>query len=211
MGLNFKRVSELGLEIIQLEGQILLVDKLEHTKDRLILHQSINGKVNHFYKSDEIDLDDYNSRRFLGLTFNVIASTKPLEELPLLVIEDEVDEIIDQEMIKMGHEPSKVRHPIFGEDRELAKALYYKAKETYKFTEEDLRKAIQLGNDFCDVEGDDAIPELVISDFLESITKKELWVEAHWDCCSRCIDGVDECTATWELKIEKGQIKATYR
>jgi hypothetical protein len=203
MGLNFKRVSELGLEIIELEGQILLVDKLEHTKDRLILHQSINGKVNHFYKSDEIDLDDYNSRRFLGLTFNVIASTKPLEELPLLVIEDEVEKVFYQDNI-LDKEVAQHFFPLFKEG-------FNKAKETYKFTEEDMVEfamnmisQYQFGN--TNIHNRSVL--------MESLPKKELWVEVeekHFRTVKNNEGQLIDHQFTIQLKITEGEIKAVWK
>ena len=194
-----KPISELGLETIQLEDQVLLVDPNEASQE---------GDWIYWNKRPVKAIDTTYSKD----TKYIIASTKPLEGLPLLVIEDEADEIIDQEMIKMGHEPSRVRHPIFGEDRELAKALYYKAKETFKFTEEDLRNALEMARVTKKYKyGEGRVFSNSIETIYQSLTKKELWVEAHWNCCGRCIDGEDKCTGKWELKIEKNQIKAVWK
>ena len=157
-----KPISELGLETIQLEDQVLLVDPNEASQE---------GDWIYWNKRPVKAIDTTYSKD----TKYIIASTKPLEGLPLLVIEDEADEIIDQEMIKMGHEPSRVRHPIFGEDRELAKALYYKAKETYKFTEEDLINAIDMARK-RDIDG---CIEFEDDEIIKFLTKKELWVEVE--------------------------------
>lgn len=197
-----KKISELGLEAIQLEDQVLLVKSGEMPENWYL------DDANQIRES-VIDDPEYWEGR-LGYK-SIIASTKPLEGLPLLVIEDEVDEIIDQEMIKMGHEPSRVRHPIFGEDRQLAKALYYKGKQTYKFTEEDLRKAIDIARD-CESDcGGIYFMGGTTEEIIQSVTKKELLVDTYWNCCGRCIDGEDKCTGTWELNIENNTIKVVWK
>lgn len=72
-----KKASELGLELIELEDQVLLVD--ENSKKQNIINVKING-----------------FRR----VFEIIASTKPLEGLPLLVIEDGVENLANQAEIE---------------------------------------------------------------------------------------------------------------
>lgn len=169
-------ISELGLEVIKLEDQVLLVDKLEHTNVRLILHQSINGKVNHFYKSDEIDLEDYNKRRFLGLTFNVVASTKPLEGLPLLVIEDEVEKLARNHSVDRFKKSDNQRY--FNQTSCEIDFIegHNKAKETYKFTEEDMKLAWQAGCKAILNRG-----TAFFEEFIADVKKKELWIEVEVD------------------------------
>ena len=211
MRVNFKRVSELGLEIIKLDDQVLLVDKLEHTNNRLILHQSINGKVNHFYKGDDIDLEDYNARRFLGLTFNVIASTKPLEGVPLLVIEDEVQKMADERFPEDGVHDNRMWQAVG-----FVKG-YNKAKETYKFTEEDLRKALwELGdvlfnnNQHGIKEGE---PKIYFDGIIQSLTKKELWIEVEFKETKSAVFRENDAApyGKYEPKITNNQIKAVWK
>jgi predicted RNase H-like nuclease len=74
---NMKKISELGLELIELEDQVLLVDK--------------NSKIE---KGDLFEFDTlictYDGTYHLsaGREHKIIASTKPLEGIPLLVIEN---------------------------------------------------------------------------------------------------------------------------
>lgn len=167
-----KNIKKLGLELIQLTNQVLLVEK------------SVISVGD--YITDSLRVWKWNDDCSLLGRRKVISSTKPLEGLPLLVIEDEVDELIDQEMIKMGHETSRVRHPIFGEDRQLAKAVYNKAKETYKFTEEDLRKAIDLARD-CESDcGGVYFMEGTSEEIIQSLTQKELYVEVDCEYGDNC-------------------------
>ena len=191
-----KPISELGLETIQLEDQVLLV-KIGEFPPKWYLDD-----INQIRKSITDDPDWWSAR--LGYR-SITSSTKPLEGLPLLVIEDEVEKLAWD--YTDGNTKSRWA-PIV---RNAVGYGYKKAKETYKFTEEDLRKAIQLGSDFCDTESFEPVPELVISDFLQSLTKKELWVEVEWDCCGRCDDIEDKCTGMWKLKIEKKVIKAVWK
>lgn len=193
-----KNISELGLELIELEDQVLLVDNL-------------NPKVGcYLVDNDQIygpfEINDH----LIDYIGNIIASTKPLEGLPLLVIEDEVEKLIDEELIKTGHESKRVRSLIYGEERELAKTLYYKAKETYKFTEEDLRKAIDMARK----RDQDGCIEFEDDEIIQSLTKKELWIEV--DGCSDCHlnDGYmssPNCCREVQPKIINNQIKATYK
>lgn len=195
-----KNIKELGLELIELDDQVLLVEKNREYQT--------NGWA--FNTGKGVFWVDMSDRYPSGYKF--IASTKPLEGLPLLVIEDEVEELIDQEMIKMGHEPKRVRSVMYGEDRELAKALYNKVKSTYKFTEEDLRRAIKMskvtqkykyGEGRVFVNSDESI--------IQSLTKKELWIEVEYDY-EEHPELVGNPKEEWYLpKIINNQIKGIYR
>ena len=210
-----KNIKELGLETIQLEDQVLLVNSKSGTSkgDLFIDKRTPNEIRNHVADSYENHFDDHWKHK-------IIASTKPLEGLPLLVIEDEVENVFYQDNIL----DKEVAQHFFS----LFKEGYNKAKETFKFTEEDLRKAIQLGSDFCDIESFEPVPELVISDFLQSLTKKELYVEVEEKSIEEIeielgIYGHDEGLTESEyseyikknnvlkLKITNNQIKAVWK
>lgn len=45
--------------------------------------------------------------------------------------EKALDSIIDDLMIERGEHPSRVRNPIYGEERQLAKDTFYRMLETY--------------------------------------------------------------------------------
>lgn len=138
---NMKNIKELGLELIELEDQVLLVD------------------------------------RKLGIKH--IASTKPLEGIPLLVIEDEAESEYYKTHAKAG----------FGDydDFPTFKEGYDKAKETYKFTEGNLlvirNKFVQL-LPIGDINAWDLIKSIQkytewFDKYIQSLTKKELWVEVE--------------------------------
>ena len=187
-----KKISELGLELIELEGDLLLVD------DKKLI---INGYIQRGTEKPVINKPDFWFD--FGVPYkNVIASTKPLEGLPLLVIEDEVEKLIDEELIKMGHEQKRVRSLIYGEERELAKTLYYKAKETYKFTEEDLKTSI------------DASKHGYTDDYIINyLTKKQLWVEVEFKETKSSVfrENDNAPYGIYEPKITNNQIKGIYK
>ena len=172
---NMKNIKELNLELIQLTDQVLLVDPSKPCQE---------GDWIYWNKRPVKSIDTTYSKA----TKYIITSTKQLEGLPLLFIQDEVDELIDKEMIKMGHEPSRVRHLIFGEDRQLAKAVYNKAKTTYKFTEEDLRQAVEDALDWFGGGRDrDLIDSHSFMDrYIQSLTQKELYVEVDCEYGDNC-------------------------
>lgn len=218
-----KNIKELGLELIELEDQVLLVDELEHTKDRLILHQSINGKVNHFYKGDEIDLDNYNSRRFLGLTFNVVASTKQLEGLPLLVIKNGIKKLATKTLSEQDWDTSKGL-PFNEGYLKGFKEGYNNAKSTYKFTEEDMIEFVVWLNNTDEIfeqtkhidftKSDKDVGKELLEIWKEQRAKKELWVETVDYCrlpytTDKC--PCQNCKGEGLLKITNNQIKAIWK
>lgn len=78
-----KNIKELGLELIELENQVLLVqDKRPETGKIAVMID----KSSFIYGKYEVHKESHD-RSFQWGT--LIASTKPLEGLPLLVIEDE--------------------------------------------------------------------------------------------------------------------------
>jgi hypothetical protein len=57
----------------------------------------------------------------------------------------DLDELLDGLLINRGEHPSRVRNPLYGEERQLAKDLVQKALEILgdkKFSEEDMKKAM---------------------------------------------------------------------
>lgn len=144
-----KKASELGLELIELEDQVLLVDR--------------NIAIKH------------------------IASTKPLEGLPLLVIEDELSE----------HEIFMVKSGVLRDDIINWKKGYNKAKEVYKFTEKDLRKAYMYG--LCQ--------EKAFEEVMSELTKKELWIEVE---CNKVLTR-NPPIEVFGPKITNNQIKGIWK
>lgn len=152
---NMKNIKELGLELIELDDQVLLVD------DKKLI---INGYIQRGTEKPVINKPDFWFD--FGVRYkNVIASTKPLEGLPLLVIEDEVEDIVGENLKRICSWETYQDHPI-GRCAKQALQEHEKAKETFKFTEEDLRKALFIKHNGL---SDDYI--------IEFLTKKELWIE----------------------------------
>lgn len=196
-----KNISELGLELIELEDQVLLVDNL-------------NPKVGGYLVDNDQIYGPFDSNDpLIDYRGNIIASTKPIEGLPLLVIEDESELLASQEY---GFNSSS-------EAFKNWKRGYNKAKETYKFTEEDMGDLIEicigLQEEWRLIKQIDAIQRF------NKTHKKELWidVEAHCIACDKYYNKSNRCkqvkgeTSICYLrldsipKIVNNQIKATYR
>lgn len=193
-----KPISELGLELIELEDQVLLVDNINVSESPYVLWKNkiYSNKIHSFtgVKYDECK--------------RVISSTKQIEGLPLLVIEDEVDSIVESEF--------KIKHP--SDETHWKKALwkdgYATAKETYKFTEEDLKKILEFWGERgrYDKEGFtcsfEKWWEQIGKNSIESLTKKELWIEVKKMPQSRFIT---TAMHKYQPKITEGKIKAVWK
>ena len=202
---NMKNIKELNLELIELEDQVLLVD------DKKLI---INGYIHRGTEKPVINKPDFWFD--FGVPYkNVIASTKPLEGLPLLVIEDEerVVELFDyiENLSKTLYNPERHRDESIKSLISVAcQSVYNKTKETYKFTEEDLKKALwELGDVLFNnnqngiTEGE---PELYFDTIIQSLTKKELCIEIEDKIA---IDG--HTIIGVEPKIVNNQIKAIWK
>ena len=199
-----KKVSELGLEVIELEDQVLLVDNLNPKPGGYLFD---NGEIYGPFEAND-PLIDYKG--------NIITSIKPLEGLPLLVIEDDVEEIAWD--YTEGNTKSKWA-PIV---RNAVVYGYNKAKETYKFTEEDLRKAFEAGSNFKEknfkevhlTDSNIVLKEPDFNKYSESLTKKELWIEVeekHFRTVKNNEGQVIDHQFTIEPKITNNQIKAVWK
>lgn len=139
-----KNIKELGLELIELEDQILLVDiNKERQVNDLYLVKNARGEGKHmisYWTEAKRSITSGKDRWEKGV---IIASTKQLEGLPLLVIEDDVE---------MSAEKYSTRFQLYG--GETDKALkevsvlsylkgYKKAKETYVKEIETYQKIIK--------------------------------------------------------------------
>lgn len=186
-----KNIKELNLELIQLEDQVLLVDPSKPCQE---------GDWIYWNKRPVKSIDTTYSKA----TKYIITSTKQLEGLPLLVIEDEVEKLA---INSFGHKPCK-------EDNDILLSLgkgyvggfkegYNKAKSTYKFTEEDLKTAI------------DASKHGFTDDYIINyLTKKELWVETDCEYGDNCPSmGAYEKQHLCKIipKITNNQIKAIWK
>jgi hypothetical protein len=135
--------------------------------------------------------------------YEFIASTKPLEGLPLLVIEDEVENLANQAEIEEYKDNDPYDQFYAGGDfYEGFKQGYNKSKETYKFTEEDMRKAISMARDYpADVVGYQK------DEIIQSLTKKELWIEVEQWSLAENVTAKNQNV----LKISNNQIKAVWK
>lgn len=162
-----KNIKELGLEAIQLEDQVLLVDENKpRVYGNYYLLKNAGGLDKHEITEWTESKHSILSGKKSKSTGVIIASTKPLEGLPLLVIEDYVNiPEFDLELEKLRLQQG-----------------YDKARQIFKFTEEDLRKAISMARET--LEWDEKWGWLTTKtedEIIESITKKELWVEVEYD------------------------------
>lgn len=167
-----KNIKELGLELIQLEDQVLLVDN----------NQKIG--VGDFYINNVLlrCTSTIDIMGVEGMCKKVICSTKPLGGLPLLVIEDE-----GVVLSKEAYKKHSVKDHTLSLDEQIQrtggfnvgyKEGFDKAKSIYKFTEEDMVEfamnmisQYQFGN--TNIHNKDIL--------MESLSKKELWVEVEYD------------------------------
>ena len=177
-----KKISELGLQAIELEDQTVLVDKNQVVKVNDSGHFMCYDFDDPYLVSlklvTEDDIDHCHQK--------VIASTKPLEKVPLLVIEDEADRLAYEHCdTVVPKDNTRSLHYSF-------KKGYNKHAETYKFTEEDLRYAIDYGRnqgyeyasmetfqDSKDLKQLESEQKEDKESFIQSLTKKELWVETY--------------------------------
>jgi len=155
-----KKASELGLNVIEYDDHILLT------------------------RGSEIRLDDPDpsKMKYAIELSNLVESTTPIEKTLLLVIEDEVNEITKNEV------PDRIYKTgvNYAANEQLGfKKGYNKAKETYKFTEEDLRGVFLIGL-MENISGilnerklDESEVESLFQKQLGAITKKELWIEVE--------------------------------
>lgn len=215
---NMKNIKELNLELIELEDQVLLVDENQkiNTGDFYIKNVLLRCTST----TDVMGVEDVCKK--------VICSTKPLVGLPLLVIEDEerVVELFDyiENLSKTLYNPERHRDESIKSLISVAcQSVYNKTKETYKFTEEDLKKILEFWGERgrYDKEGFtcsfEKWWEQTGKNSIESLTKKELWVEIENYCGSpytteRCPKCVDSCDRAYQRpNITDGKIKAIWK
>ena len=200
-----KTILELGLELIELEDQVLLVDRdLNKGGDTMYYLNGFIGRLysNPQYQSyDILDFDGTLLERVRiksnEVPYRIIASTKPLEGLPLLVIEDESAKEMQKWFLTTKNEQADPVSFFKG---------YDKARQTYKFTEEDLRKVIELARE-CDSDCGGIYWENGVEYIIQSLTKKELWIEVEEWSLAENVEAKNQNVP----KIINNQIKATYK
>lgn len=185
-----KKISELGLELIELEGQILLVEKEKKLSKNGDWYLSHNNNIIHKWEMYGI-----HEGKQAWIT-KIVASTKPLEGLPLLVIKDYIN--IPEFYLQL----EKLRF----------QQGYDKARETFKFTEEDLRRAIDIARETLEYDERRGWYETKSEEeIIQSLTKKELWVdveEKHFRTVKNNDGKVIDHQFTIQPKITNNQIKA---
>lgn len=222
-----KSVTELGLELIELEDQVLLVDKKSKGGKFYYVDNSLGKRI------------ETAETRPSGDVFEIIASTKPLEGLPSLVIEDEVDENIkNRNFYKQIMNPYPIEsysytayEKGFIEGYNKSTEFYSNLKETYKFTEEDFREAVCEAWNSCEDNEDEETFTQVFNRIIQSLTKKELWLEveyfyhsskefygdeADWVKCDESQynsirSEIPKCPLKVELKVTNNQIKGIWK
>lgn len=192
-----KNIKELELDYIELEDQVLLVDiskDLRNVNDSKIWNYCPNSGM--LFRGYQSHLDDRALEGKIKYPHPVLTSTKQLEGLPLLVIEDIESTIKGNNHYKINDTTSQIA--LGGYIRE-----YNEARETYRYTEEDLWQAVELskrGKDFY-----------VIKNFLN---QKQLWIEAEIDYfeITKTHEGIFEpINEVYIPKIRNNKIKAVWK
>ena len=208
-----KNIKELGLEAIELEDQVLLVDpKPTVKKDDGYCWDSRYKKL---VTPEQNLLTGTHDADFY---WKIISSTKPLEGLPLLVIEDEDVFVFNT----LSYQIKEFLHSI------SFRKGFRKAKETYKFTEEDIVEFLNwVGNDgypcidkskkglwvLHPQEPKDFTVKELLQIWKEQRTKKELYVEVeekHFRTVKNNEGQLVDHQFTIEPKITDNKIKAKW-
>lgn len=204
----YKNIKELGLELAELEDQVLLVDKNEvSSKSGQWIFRDIDKKI--------IQNDDY-------IIWNgdvILSSTKQPEGLPLLVIVDETEilaeEAYQKEVLLSNQDPKWEGYGkgIDGVIKSKWKEIWIRGyNQTYKYNEDNLRKIAQAA--FVVMMN----PEKVITDFdkwfnnrIKSLNQKELWVEVEEYGEELGCDPVYFGLPELRIKITDNKIKAVWK
>lgn len=198
-----KPISELKLETIQLEDQVLLVKNGEipenwYLDDANQIRESI------------IDDPDYWEGR-LGYK-SIIASTKPLKGLPLLVIKDGIKKLATKTLSEQDWDTSKGL-PFNEGYLKGFKHGFKKARETFKFTEEDMIEFVAWLNNTDEIfeqtkhidftKSDKDIGKELLEIWKKQRTNKELWIEVE--------EVISHFDVGYNPKITNNQIKAIWK
>lgn len=211
-----KPIQELGLTTIQLEDQVLLVES-----------KVGGGKLNDWVKLSisKIEKVEEWNEDLVGFCNKIIASTKPLEGLPLLVIEDEVEDIVGENLKRICSWETYQDHPI-GRYAKQALQEHEKTKGTFKFTELDLRFALDYGRsqgyEYASMEtfqDSEDLKKLELEqkedkeEFIQSLTKKELWIEVEFKETKSSVFRENDAApyGIYEPKITNNKIKAVWK
>lgn len=197
-----KNIKELGLELIELKDQVLLVTQNEMISPDDLVFES----KDRLYSVTE---STYTNPKEYGV-YKILASTVKLRKgFPLLVIEDEVDQIADELISSSSNLDVKFV-------KEVWKNGYNKAKETYKFTEEDLRGIFLMGlmENISSILKERSLEKeeiiVLFQKYMQSLTKKELWVEVELDQINVNHKTGHEVNKVIP-KISQGKIKAIWK
>ena len=184
-----KKASELGLSVRVVKDKVFLL------------------------KGGSIDLNGE------GIAFDVndlIACSEQMGSFPLLVIEDEVENLADQEFQEQKESYENSTEMFAFDYPELLaagfKIGYNKAKETFKFTEDDMVEfamnmisQYQFGNTNIHNRGI----------LMESLPKKELYVEVEYqDMMDMWVSPptiLEYCNSPMRAKITDNKIKAVWK
>lgn len=181
---NLKNIKELGLELVEVGDNTYL----------------IKGSMEGFEVFDLKHL-------IKEVQWEVIASVKPVEGLPLLVIDDEME---------MSAEKYSTRFQLYGgETNKVLKEAsilsylkgYNKSKETYKFTEEDLKKAITASWMMGQRESNNLTDCMDL--IIKSLSQKELHIDAKKIYYPANFS--NEYRPPYQPKVENNQIKGVWK
>jgi len=171
-------------KIINTENYLLIVDDSEIKEGEWSLNKETNDVYNRL-------LSGYEHKIIAHLPLN---NSPILEGVNLLPpIEDEVEKLAKQEAEKL-HDKSKhddwdIYNQLVYEDSEMIKIGYNKAKEKYKYTEEDILKAWNAA--YIDALAIDEInyKPLFFENFIQSLQQPKMPVgfECEMENCDKCV------------------------
>lgn len=179
-----KNIKELGLELIEV------------------------GENTYLVRGDTRGVVVFDLEHIKEMKWDVIASLKPVEGLPALVIEDE----------KTKWKRLLEFYRSWGFNTEPLDEEYNKARETYKYTEEDLVKVVSLAYAGLSEPGIIVIDfERWVNGLKKKVSQKQLYIEVEEYCGSpltteRCPKCVDSCDRAYNrAKITDNKIKAVWK
>lgn len=166
------------LQLIHTDNYLVAVDDSEIKEgDWCINTKRIGEKI--YFPDKLIGKADYTAKVLIGSSWKKITYHLPLNNAPVLEgiellppLEDEAELAYQKELLTDNQDKNWVGYGkgINGVSKERWKSIYNKAKEVYKFTEEDMRDAYNLGLDTHSKQN----PNKVYNELIQSLSQPKL-------------------------------------